>query len=84
MTWDWVKQNALTVPQRAVTELQGAYQVAIVGETNKVHVQSVKVGEQIGSFWVIENGLKPGDRIVVEGVQKAKEGTVVVPKPWKD
>jgi len=79
-----LKQNALTVPQRAVTELQGAYQVAVVGETNKVHVQSVKVGEQIGSFWVIENGLKPGDRIVVEGVQKAKEGTVVVPKPWKD
>jgi membrane fusion protein (multidrug efflux system) len=47
-------------------------------------LQSVKVGEQVGSIWVIENGLKPGDRIVIEGLQKAnKEGAVVVPRPWK-
>jgi membrane fusion protein, multidrug efflux system len=74
--------NALVVPQRAVTELQGTYQVALVGETNSVHLQSVKVGEQVGSDWIIENGLKPGDRVVVEGTQKAKEGTVVNPKPF--
>jgi len=74
--------NALLVPQRAVTELQGTYQIAIVGETNTVHLQSVTVGEQIGSDWIIENGLKSGDRVVVEGTQKAKEGAVVNPKPF--
>lgn len=79
-----LKQNALSVPQRAVAELQGTYQVSVVGQTNRVHVQPVKVGEQVGPAWIIENGLKPGDRVIVEGIQKAKEGTVVVPKPWKD
>jgi RND family efflux transporter MFP subunit len=74
--------NALLVPQRAVTELQGTYQVAIVGETNTVHLQSVTVGEQIGSNWIIENGLKSGDRVVVEGTQKVKEGAMVNPKPF--
>jgi len=59
-----VKRNALALPQRAVTELQGGYQVALVGEQNKVHVESVKVGEQVGSVWIIEAGLKPGDVIV--------------------
>jgi RND family efflux transporter MFP subunit len=76
------KTNALIVPQRAVAELQGTYQVALVGETNSVHLQSVKVGEQVGANWIIESGLKAGDRIVVEGTQKAKEGTVVNPKPF--
>jgi RND family efflux transporter MFP subunit len=79
-----LKQNALTVPQRAVIELQGTYQVALVGETNKVHLQEVRVAEQVGSNWVIESGLKPGDRIVVEGIQKAKEGTLVIPRSWKE
>jgi membrane fusion protein (multidrug efflux system) len=74
--------NALLVPQRAVTELQGTYQVTVVGETNTVHLQSVTVGEQIGSNWIIENGLKPGDRVVVEGGQKVKEGAMVNPKPF--
>jgi RND family efflux transporter MFP subunit len=78
-----LKQNSLSVPQRAVTELQGTYQVALVGESNKVHLQSVKVGEQVGSQWVVESGLKAGDHIVVEGLQKAREGTLVVPKPWQ-
>jgi membrane fusion protein (multidrug efflux system) len=79
-----LKRNALTVPQRAVTELQGAYQVAVIGQTNQVHIQSVKVGAQVGSTWIIESGLKSGDRVVVEGIQKAKEGAVVNPKPWKE
>jgi RND family efflux transporter MFP subunit len=74
--------NALIVPQRAVAELQGTYQVAVVGETNSVHLQSVKVGEQVGANWIIESGLKPGDRVVVEGTQKAKDGAVVNPKPF--
>jgi len=79
-----VKRNALTLPQRAVTELQGTYQVALVGEENRVHVESVKVGEQIGSIWIIENGLRPGDRVVVEGLQKAKNGKVVNPTPFRE
>jgi membrane fusion protein, multidrug efflux system len=74
--------NALLVPQRAVTELQGTFQVMVVGETNTVHLQSVIVGEQIGSDWIIETGLKPGNRVVVEGTQKVKEGAVVNPKPF--
>jgi len=76
------KTNALIVPQRAVAQLQGSYQVTIVGETNTAHLQSVTVGEQVGSDWVIENGLKPGDRVVVEGTQKAKDGAVVNPIPF--
>jgi membrane fusion protein (multidrug efflux system) len=77
-----VAKGALVVPQRAVTELQGTYQVAVIGADNKAHVQPVKVGRRVGSEWIIENGLHPGDRIVVEGVQKAREGTAVSPKPW--
>jgi membrane fusion protein (multidrug efflux system) len=76
------KTNALVVPQRAVAQSQGAYQVCIVDNQNKAHIQSVKVGGQTGSYWVIENGLKPGDRVVVEGLQKAKEGVVVIPKEF--
>jgi membrane fusion protein (multidrug efflux system) len=72
----------MLVPQRALTELQGTYHVAVVGETNSIHIQFVKVGEQIGSNWVVEKGLKPGDRVVVEGAQKVKEGAVVNPKPF--
>jgi membrane fusion protein, multidrug efflux system len=74
--------NALIVPQRAVAELQGTYQVALINETNAVHLQPVKVGDQIGSDWIIESGLKGGDRVIVEGTQKAKEGAVVNPKPY--
>ena len=74
--------NALLVPQRAVTELQGTYQIAIVGETNTVHLQSVTVGEQVGAGWIIENGLKAGERVLVEGAQKVKEGAIVNPKPF--
>src|SRR5258705_651197 len=76
------RKNALLVPQRAVSELQGSYQVAVVGDENKVHMQTVMVGERIGSDWIIEKGIKPGDRVVVEGTQKTKEGIVVNPKPF--
>ena len=76
------KTNALIVPQRAVAQLQGSYQVTIVDETNTAQTVSVTVGEQVGSDWIIESGLKPGDRVVVEGTQKVKEGMVVDPKPF--
>jgi membrane fusion protein (multidrug efflux system) len=78
-----IKKNTLLVPQRAVTELQGSYQVAVVGATNCVHLQSVKVGAQIDSSWIIASGLQSGDRVVVEGTQDVKEGATVNPKPFK-
>ena len=78
-----LEENALAVPQRAVSELQGSYQVALVGESNRVHLQNVQVGEQVGSNWLIQKGLKPGERVVVEGLQKAREGAEVIPKPWQ-
>jgi len=74
------RQNALLVPQRSVTELQGGFQVAVVGPDNKVSIRNVKAGERVGSQWVIAEGLKPGERVVVEGVQKVREGQVVTPK----
>jgi RND family efflux transporter MFP subunit len=77
-----IKTNALVVPQRAVAELQGSYQVAILSATNTAHLQSVTVGDQVGSGWIVENGLKAGDRVIVEGAQKVKEGTAVTPKPF--
>jgi membrane fusion protein (multidrug efflux system) len=76
------KTNVIVVPQRAVTELQGMYQLSIVGDDQKVHLQPVTVGDQIGSSWIIEKGVKPGDKVIVEGTQKAKEGTAVNPQPY--
>jgi membrane fusion protein (multidrug efflux system) len=77
-----IETNALMVPQRAVAELQGTYQVTTVTATNTAHIQNVNVGEQVGSDWIIESGLKAGDRVVVEGTQKAREGQAVNPKPF--
>jgi RND family efflux transporter MFP subunit len=77
------RTNAFLVPQRAVSELQGNYQVALIGETNHIHLQPVKLAEQLGSNWIVTEGLKPGDRVVVEGILKAKEGVVVNPKPFE-
>jgi membrane fusion protein (multidrug efflux system) len=75
------RQAALLVPQRAVQELQGSYQVAVVGADNKVAMRTVKAGARVGNLWVVEEGLKPGERIVVEGLQKVREGAIVNPKP---
>jgi membrane fusion protein (multidrug efflux system) len=80
---DTVK-GALVLPQRAVAELQSSYEVAVVGVSNKVHIQPVKVGEQVGSQWIIESGLHPNDRVVTEGMQKAKEGMVIDPQPYHE
>jgi RND family efflux transporter MFP subunit len=77
-----IRQGALLIPQRAVSELQGSYQVAVVDHENKVSIVPVKVGEQIGSLWVVADGLKPGDRVVAEGVQKVRPGAQVNPKPF--
>ena len=77
-----VRQGALLVPQRAVTELQGSYQVAVVGADNKISIRAVKVGALTGSMWIIEEGVKPGERIVAEGVQKVRAGALVNPRPF--
>jgi len=77
-----MKKGAMVIPQEAVNELQGSYQVAVVDENNKVSIRPVKMGERIGSMWEVAEGLKPGDRVVVQGLQKAREGTTVVAKDW--
>jgi membrane fusion protein, multidrug efflux system len=77
-----VKKGALLVPQRAVTELQGTYQVAVVGPDNKVDIRPVKAAERVDLLWVIDEGLKPGERVVVEGIQKVRQGMTVNPKPF--
>jgi membrane fusion protein, multidrug efflux system len=76
------RRNVVLVPQRAVTELQGRYQVAVVGDGNKVSIRPVTVGERSGSQWIIENGLKPGEQIVAEGIQQVRPDLVVNPKPF--
>jgi membrane fusion protein, multidrug efflux system len=76
------KQGALLVPQRAVTELQGSYRVAVVGPDNKISIRPVKVGERVGSQWIIDDGLKAGETVVVEGTQKVRPDMAVTPKPF--
>ena len=78
-----IRKNALLVPQSAVAELQGGYQVAILGADKKATIRPVAAGEKVGTMWVINEGLNPGDQVIVEGWQKLKEGTVVVPKQAK-
>jgi membrane fusion protein (multidrug efflux system) len=75
------RKNALLVPQRAVQELQSLYSVAVAGSDNKLTVKTVKVGPRVGSEWIIESGLSAGERVVVEGAQRVRPGTVVTPKP---
>ena len=76
-----IKTAALLVPQRAVSELQGSYQVAVVGPDNKIDIRTVKVGERIGPMLIVEEGLKPGE-MVVTGMQKVRPGAAVNPKPF--
>jgi membrane fusion protein (multidrug efflux system) len=75
------KAGALLVPQRAVQELQNLYSVATVGADGKIAFKSVKVGPRVDSLWVIEEGLKPGETVVVEGLQRVREGMTVTTKP---
>lgn len=76
-----IERDALLVPQRAVTELQGSYQVAVVNGDNKIHIQPVQVGPQVGTNWLITSGLKPGETVVTEGVGKLGDGMPVHPHP---
>src|SRR6266511_3363327 len=78
-----MKKGALLVPQRSVSELQGGHRIAVVGSDNKVSIRPIKVGERIGAMWIIEDGLKPGERVVAEGVQKVRPDAVVNPIPFK-
>jgi len=75
------RRGAVVIPERAVQETQGVYQVAVVGADNKVALRTVKAGEQVGGLWIIDEGLKPGDRVVTQGLQKVKDGIVVRPEP---
>jgi RND family efflux transporter MFP subunit len=74
-----VKRGALLVPQRALSELQGSYQVAVVGADGKVAIRAVKVGPRLGAMRVIEGGVSPGERVVAEGLQKIRDGVKITP-----
>jgi membrane fusion protein (multidrug efflux system) len=77
-----MKKGAMVIPQESVNELQGSYQVAVVDQNNKVSIRPVKMGERIGAMWEVTDGLKPGDRVIVQGLQKAREGSTVTVKDW--
>jgi RND family efflux transporter MFP subunit len=77
-----VRRGALLVPQKAVSELQGSYQIAVVGADNKVSIRAVKAGDRVGPMWIVEGGVKPGEQVVVEGLQKVQNGgTVKINQP---
>ena len=77
-----IKKGALLVPQRAITELQGSYQVAVVSPDNKIDIRPVKAAERMDNLWVIDEGLKLGEKVIAEGVQKVQQGMKVNPKPF--
>jgi len=79
-----LRKGALLIPQQAVSELQGVYQVGVVGADNKVTIKTVKLGPQSGDMWVVESGLQAGDNVVVDGLQRIKTGMTVTPTPFKD
>ncbi len=76
------QQGALLVPQRAVSELQGGYQVAVVDDQNKINIRTIQVADRVGNQWVIAEGVKAGERVVAEGIQKVRPGMQVQPKPY--
>jgi hypothetical protein len=67
----------LLVPQKAVSELQGTYQLAVVGTENKVSIRAVKLGDRVGPMWIVESGVNPGELVIVEGLQKVQNGSTV-------
>src|SRR5213083_3240825 len=77
-----IKKGAMVIPREAVNELQGNFQVAVVDQNNKVSIRPVKMGERIGAMWEVTDGVKPGDKVVVQGIQKAREGAQVTVKDW--
>jgi membrane fusion protein (multidrug efflux system) len=76
-----MRRNAVLVPQRAISELQGSSQAAVVGKDNRVEIRPVTLGETLGSLRIVEDGLHSGDRVVVEGLQKIRSGMIVTPRP---
>jgi RND family efflux transporter MFP subunit len=79
-----LRKGALLIPQQAVSELQGVYQVGVVGADNKVEIKIVKLGPQFGDMWIVESGLQLGEHVIVDGLQRVKTGTAVEPAPFKD
>ena len=79
-----LRKSAILIPQQAVSELQGVYQVGVVGADNKVTIQTVKLGPQFGDMWVVESGLAAGENVVVDGLQRIKTGMTVAPAPFKN
>ena len=79
-----VRKDALLVPQQAVSELQGIYQVGVVGAENKATIRTVKLGPQLGNVWVVESGLQEGDSVIVDGLQRVRDGMTVAPSPFKN
>jgi membrane fusion protein (multidrug efflux system) len=77
-----ILKDAVVVPQRAVSELQGSYQLGVVGPDGKAEIRPVQAGARVGQDWVITSGLKPGEKVVVEGLQKVRSGAPVTAKPW--
>jgi RND family efflux transporter MFP subunit len=78
-----IRKKALLIPQRAVTELQGSYQVAVVEAGNKVSIRTVEVGQRVGAMWIINKGLSAGEQVVAEGTLKVRDGSVVTPIPFQ-
>src|SRR5215470_10856342 len=81
--WIEDRQDVILIPQRAVQELQGLQSVLVVGPENKVQARTISTAERVGERWIVTQGLKKGDRVIVEGIQKAMPGTVVNPKPYE-
>jgi len=77
-----VDKAALLVPQRSVVEAQGSYSVVVVDSNNQASIRSVKTGERVGQMWVITDGVKAGEQVIAEGMQKAREGATVRPKQF--
>jgi membrane fusion protein (multidrug efflux system) len=76
--------GALLIPQRAVNQLQGSYQAAVVDSANTVGIRTVTVGDRVGSMWIVTSGLKPGERVITEGVQSVRPGMTVTTKPYSE
>ena len=79
-----LRKGALVIPQASVSELQGVYQVGVVSQDNKVTIKTVKLGPQIGDMWTVESGLRVGDNVIVDGLQRVRSGVTVTTTPFKD
>ena len=79
-----VRKDALLIPQQAVSELQGIYQVGVVGSDNKATIKTVTLGPQSGDMWVVNSGLEAGENVIVDGLQRVKTGMIVAPAQFKD